>query len=281
MAKGHLYAGVAAKRVGVPVVWWQHTIPGSRIDRVAARVPAAAVVCGSDVAVAAQRAITPRNRIVKVHPGTAVGEVAARRGSGAPLRRRLGWGEAPVVGVVGRLQAWKGQDVFLRAAALLADDDPKVRFAVVGGAILGLEGSYPRDLHALAAELGVEDRVHFAGHQEDVYPWLDALDVVVHSSLAEPFGLVIVEAMALGKPVVATNVAGPTEIIEEGVSGLLVPPDDPERLAQAVRRVLDDPALGERLGGNAASRAAQFTDERAAAAFAAVIASVLGGVDAS
>jgi glycosyltransferase involved in cell wall biosynthesis len=274
--EAHLVAGVAAEAASVPAVFWQHDIaqraPG---ELRAASIPAAAIVCSSDHAVRAQRALTPRARIVKVHPGAPIAEIAARRGSGRRVREALGWGAAPLVGIVGRLDHWKGQDVFLRAARHVATRSPSVRFAVVGGAIIGTEGSIPDDLRRLAAELGLADRVHFAGHQDDVYPWFDALDVVVHASVAEPFGLVIVEAMALGKPVVATRVAGPTEIVEDGTSGLLVPPGDPRPTAAAIMQLLEDPELAERLGEQARQRAHAFSEERMGREFAALIRHVL------
>ena len=177
---------------------------------------------------------------MKIHPGVPVAEIALRRGDGASVRRLLVPEGGPLVGIVGRLDRWKGQDVFLRAASLVARRRPDARFAVVGGALIGYEGSYPDDLERLAAELGLADRVHFAGHQDDPYPWLDALDVAVLASEAEPFGLVVVEAMVLGTPVVATAPGGPEEIVEHGRSGLLVPSGAHEELATAILRVLDD-----------------------------------------
>ena len=189
-------------------------------------------------------------------------------GSGASIKRSLGWENNPTVGIVGRLQPWKGQEVFLQAAARLAEVREDIRFIVVGGAILGWEGSYPDDLRRLADDLGIADRVHFAGHQSTSHPWYDALDVVVHASFGEPFGLVLVEAMALGKPLVATGVGGPLEIVEDGTSGLLVPPGDPERLAEAVERILADPGLASTLSRGAAERAKAFTEERMAEEFA-------------
>jgi 2-polyprenyl-3-methyl-5-hydroxy-6-metoxy-1,4-benzoquinol methylase len=129
----------------------------------------------------------------------------------------------------------------------------------------------------LSTDLGIADRVHFAGHQADVYPWFDALDVVVHASHGEPFGLVLVEAMALGKPLIATAAGGPMEIIEEGISGLLVPPRDPERLAAAINHVLDDADLATALGHHAAERAKEFSEARMAERFADVLRQVTTG----
>jgi glycosyltransferase involved in cell wall biosynthesis len=275
-SKGHFYGGLAALAARVPAVWWQQGIPGpNRIELAARFVPSVAVVCSSDAAVSSQARLTPGRRIEKIHLGVPVQTVAARIGSGEAIRREVGW-QGPVVGIVGRLQPWKGQDVFLRAAAIVARAAPNVRFAVVGGAILGWEGSYPDDLRRLAGELGITDKVHFAGHQADVVPWFDALDVVVHASFGEPFGLVLLEAMALGKPLVAAADGGPLEIVEDGVSGLLVRPGDPERLASAVLRILRERRLAESLSAGSRVRAEQFSEQRMAAAFALLLSDIVG-----
>lgn len=192
------------------------------------------------------------------------------------MRAKFGWQERPVIGIIGRLQEWKGQDVFLRAATQVAALHPEAVFAVVGGAVLGWEGDYPVQLRRLADELGIADRVHFAGHQEDVYPWFDACDVVVHASLGEPFGLVLVEAMALGKPLVATAAGGPTEIIVDGESGLLVPPGDADSMAAAISRVLADDGLRARLATGAPKRAEVFDERAMTANFAALLDDIAG-----
>ena len=272
-SKGHVYGGLAAKLAGRPAVWWQQGTPTrSRIELAATAVPANAVVCSSRDAERAQRRLTPRHLVKLIHLGIEVDAIASRAGSGQAVRNRLGWESKQVVGIVGRLQPWKGQEVFLRAAAQIARRHPEARFAVVGGAILGWEGDYPQHLRRLAEELGIADLVHFAGHQDDVYPWFDAMDVVVHASFGEPFGLVLVEAMALGKPLVATADGGPLEIVEDGVSGLLVPPGDDKALAGAVEQILDDPTLAASLASAARRRADTFSSERTAHQFASLLA---------
>ena len=226
-SKGHALAGLGALGSRTPCVWWQHGIPHrSLIEMAAATVPAAAVVCSSATAARAQRRLTPRRRVELIHPGVDVAGLRARRGSGAAIRTRNGW-DGPVVGVVARLQPWKGQELFLRAAARVAATRPDVHFAVVGGALAGGESDYPAHLRKLVAELEIEDRVVFAGHQEDVYPWFDAFDVAVTASVGEPFGLVTLEAMALGTAVVGVRSSGTTEIVEDGSSGSLVPAGRP------------------------------------------------------
>jgi glycosyltransferase involved in cell wall biosynthesis len=177
---------------------------------------------------------------------------------------------------VGRLEPWKGQEVFLQAAARIAERCPDARFAVVGSAITDKLRAYPDQLERLAATLGLADRVHFAGHVDDTAPWFDALDVCVHATHGEPFGLVVVEAMAVATPVVATALGGPTEIVEHGTSGLLVPPGEPEPLADAVASILADERLAARLADGGAQRASRFSDDRMAAGFAAVLDGVLG-----
>jgi glycosyltransferase involved in cell wall biosynthesis len=237
-------------------------------------VPAAAVVCSGDYAVAAQRELTP-DGVSKVHLGAPVGSIVRRRGCGAALRGRLEYDGSPLVGIVGRLEEWKGQDLFLHAAARIADRHPAARFAIVGGAILGSEGSYPLRLRELTVELGIDDRVHFSGHVDDVFPWFDAFDVCVHATAGEPFGLVLVEAMALGTPLVATALGGPVEIVEDGRSGLLVAPGCQRALAEAVDAILGDAALAARLSTGGSRRAWRFTEERMAAGFADVLRRVL------
>ncbi len=281
-AKGHIYGGSAALLARVPEVWWQHGVPGhDRFDRVARRVPAAAVVCVSEEAVHVQERLTPRRKVRKVWPGLPVDTIARSRGMGTGVREELGLRGERLVGIVGRLQDGKGQDVFLHAAATVVRDHPDVRFAVVGGAILGWEGAYPDDLRRLADELGLGERVFFAGHREDVYAWFDALDVVVNASLGEGFPLVLLEALALGRPVVATALGGPSELIEDRRSGLLVPPGDADALAAAIDEVLRDRELAARLAHQASLRAQVFSEEAMARRFAAVIRDVLASRSAA
>jgi glycosyltransferase involved in cell wall biosynthesis len=117
----------------------------------------------------------------------------------------------------------------------------------------------------------LEGRVIFAGWQAEVPLWLQAMDVVVNASAEEPFGLTIVEAMALGKAVVATAGGGPLEIIRDTVDGLLVPPGDSRALASAVIRILGDADLAGRLGQAAQERASEFSSRAYAPRFAEAV----------
>jgi glycosyltransferase involved in cell wall biosynthesis len=268
----HVYAGLAAMSLNVPAVWWQHgSAPRSLRERVAAAVPASAVVCSSEATRNAQQRLSPNRRVEVVYPGIPVAEIRRWRGRGEAVRETLGWDAHPIVGILGRLSPWKGQSTFLEAASLLASKRPDVRFVVAGGALMGREGAYPECLRQLAESLGIGDRVHFAGHVDEPYAWLDALDVVVHASRGEPFGLVIVEAMALGKPVVCARDGGPVEIVADQECALTVPPLDHRSLTAAVMRVLEEPGLAEALSKRAASRAEAFSEEKVAEELAGIL----------
>jgi glycosyltransferase involved in cell wall biosynthesis len=270
--RSQLLAGPAASHAGRPCVWWQQDFPDSSPPALLdGSIDAAAAVCSSDAVLAEQCAAAPWLPAVKVPLGIAVNEVAARRGSGERVRAALAVGSTPLIGIAGRLAANKRQDLFLRAAARVARERPDARFLVIGGEILGTERAYAAELPALARALGIDDRVVFAGHQVDPYAWIDALDVLVHAAEREPFGLVVVEALALSRPVVAIDAAGPSEILAGG-HGLLCPPGDAAVLASAILRALADPSVA----ACAHARAHRFTDERMAAAFATVLDGVAG-----
>jgi glycosyltransferase involved in cell wall biosynthesis len=275
--KGHIYGGLAARAARRPAVWWQHGTPTrSPMEVLAAGIPAAAIVANSTDSAEAQQRLARRHRIEVIRPGIDLATVRRSLGAGAALRREHGWGDLPLVGIVGRLQEDKGQDLFLRAAARVAATHPDARFLVVGGAVLGWEGDYPERLRQLAHQLGVAHRVDFVGHQADPYPWLDALDVVVQASWRESFGLVIPEAMALGKAVVTTASGGPTHIVESGVSGLVVPPGDSEAMSRAIGRILGDGMLRSTLQQGARVRADSFDDAGMVDRLATVLSEVSG-----
>lgn len=166
----------------------------------------------------------------------------------AAARARLGLPtEGPVVGTVGRLVAWKGHDVFLRALAQMAPAWPGLRGLIVG-APEKHDLRPEAKLRALAAGLGLAERVCFTGYRSDVPQVLPAMDVFVHAAVEpEPFGRVIIEAMAARVPVVAACAGAVPEIMDDGATGLLVAPGDVTGLAAAVARLLEDRALARRL----------------------------------
>ena len=179
---------------------------------------------------------------------------------------------APVVGEIARLCDVKGQRELIAALQRL----PGVQ-AVLVGEDLEAGGRFRRRLEAEAEELGVRDRVTFAGYRpaDEVLP---ALDVLVLPSWTEGMPITVLEAMAHGKPVVATPVGGTAEVVVDGETGLLVPPRNPERLAEAIGRILADPALARRFGEAGRARVrAHFSADAMARRVLAIYDDVVGG----
>jgi len=161
----------------------------------------------------------------------------------ATARQQFGVGSAPVIGAFGRIAPWKGQHVLLEALPQL----PGVHVLFVGDAIFG-EDAYGQKLREQAVALDVADRAHFLGFRQDIPLLMSAVDMVVHTAVeAEPFGRVLVEGMLARKPVVATRGGGTPEIIENDVSGLLVPPSDVKALVAAIGGLLANPASAQKL----------------------------------
>lgn len=167
------------------------------------------------------------------------------------LKRELDVVGVPVVGAFSRLAPWKGQHVLLEALVHL----PGVHALLVGDASFGEEG-YARALRERARTLGVADRAHFLGFREDIPRLMRLTDLVVHSATTpEPFGRMIVEGMLARRPVVASRAGGVTEIVEDGVSGILVPPERPRALASALANLLADPSRSRALAEEGYARA--------------------------
>lgn len=169
-------------------------------------------------------------------------------------------GLGPHIGLFGQIVPWKGQRVFLDAAARLTPKHPDAHFHIVGALAHEDDRPYEDDLRQMVERPPLSGHATLDGYQPDARAWMAAMDVVVHASTEmEAFGLVIAEAMALGKPVVATRVGGPEEIIEDGVTGLLVAPGDAGALAAAITRALNEPEMGIRA---AAAVRERFSPER-------------------
>jgi glycosyltransferase involved in cell wall biosynthesis len=168
-------------------------------------------------------------------------------------RARLGLTEhREVVGTVGNFTRKKDQACLLRAVALLVAQGRPVHAVLVGS------GPLEAELRALSAALNVESRVMFTGMRDDVFEVLCAFDVFALSSRYEGLPIALLEAMAARVPPVATRVGGIPEVITDGRDGLLVEPEDPESLARAISRLLDDPCLRSNIGEAAAARSAEF-----------------------
>jgi glycosyltransferase involved in cell wall biosynthesis len=160
--------------------------------------------------------------------------------------------DAPLVGMVGRISHWKGQEILIEAAALVLQNHPDVHFVAVGSYFAD-ESHYLKKLESLIDSLGLSSRFHLSGYRSNVTDVYRSLDIfVLPSRKPEPFGLVTVEAMMQGRAVIATNHGGTCELILEGVSGMLVPPSQPRALATTIELLLADRILREKLGKAAA-----------------------------
>jgi len=165
------------------------------------------------------------------------------------------------------LQHWKGQHVFLRAAALLAGRGLPFTAIVAGGTLFDIEPEYAGELERLAAAPSLAGKVRFLGNRRNPQDWMNACDVVVHASVEpEPWGLVVAEAMACGRAVIASAAGGPLEMIDHKRTGWLTAPGDEVALASWLEILLANPALRAELGAAARSHAeAEFDPRRAAA----------------
>jgi glycosyltransferase involved in cell wall biosynthesis len=170
----------------------------------------------------------------------------SRRQVRSNLREELGIGQAfPVLGYVGRIMPEKDLETWLRAAALVAQKYPQAQFVLVGE---GRDGETLQRLRELAGTLGIAERVHFPGYREHLLPVYATFDLFVLSSVREGLPNSILEAMALGLPVVTTDVAGAKELVIDRQTGFIVPQRDVYSLAQAILTVVGNDRLRLRLG---------------------------------
>jgi glycosyltransferase involved in cell wall biosynthesis len=263
-------AAVATRR---PCVWWCHGyVPreksGLEPIALAQRMFSGELIFANSEFTAAQlapdfpaqtiRVIRPSVDLEKFRPDPAAG-ARVRREAGIPI-------DQPLIGIFGRLQHWKGQHVFLRAAALLAGRGLPFTAVVAGGTLFGIEPEYSGELERLAAAPSLAGRVRFLGNRRNPQDWMNACNVVVHASVEpEPWGLVVAEAMACGRAVLASSAGGPLEMIDHKRTGWLTTPGDEVALATWLEILLANPALCAELGAAARQHAEVEFDPRRAA----------------
>ncbi len=253
--KSGVYGCVAARLARVPAIWHVHDrmaedyLPHAAtvlIRTLVAHLPAAVIANSRSTLATVARPGLVAEVIASPVPTIAVPTGDGER-DGATLR----------VGMVGRLAPWKGQHVFLAAFAQ-AFPDGGAEAVIVGAALFG-ESTYEDDLREQVTRLGLDGRVRFTGFLADVGDFLVSLDVLVHASvIPEPFGQVVVEGMAAGLAVVASDAGGPAEVITHGCDGVLVAPSDPDALAQALLDLAGDADGRHALGVAARKRARDF-----------------------
>lgn len=245
----HQYGALAAVAAGIPVVvHTKHgrnqllTAKGLWLERIAGRLTNTVVPVSEDAAeVAHTIERVPANRIQVIRNGIAVGAAPSEPSDAARWRAVH----------VARLNGVKDQVTLLRAVRLVIDREPRFEMDIVG------DGEERLALERLASDLGIADRVHFHGFQDDVRSYLEQAGQFVLSSVSEGIALTLLEAMAAGLPVVATNVGGNREVVVQGKTGLLVPPRDPQAMADAMLSLMADPTKARSLGRAGRERVAR------------------------
>ena len=188
----------------------------------------------------------PAEKMTRIYNGVNMKMFAP--GVGGRLRKELGFADnTKLVGMVANLRQSKGYEHFIQAARQVADAVPEARFLAVGEKDEGIA----KHLESLVQRLNLADRFFFLGFRADVAEILHGLDVFVLSSVSEGLSIATIEAMAAGKPVVVTRSGGPQEIVEDGRTGILVPPADPQALAVKICDLLGNPELAATLSQNA------------------------------
>ncbi len=258
------YARLAAALMQVPIIidHWHGFTRFSRKRRLICRVlgyftdVSIAVSQGVRDYLLSQIGLDPAK--VRVVPnGVDLAAIDAAR-PGPEVRRELGLSAGvPLLGLVGRLDHWgKGHKELFEAMAALKERYP-LHALIIGG------GRRKREVRSLAASLGLAEVVHFLGHRRDVPDLLNALDIFILPSYSEGVSLALLEAMAAARPVIVSRVGGLPEVVEQGKTGLLIPPRDADALAEALARLLDDPDFAKKLGASARRRVrAHFSLDR-------------------
>jgi glycosyltransferase involved in cell wall biosynthesis len=262
--EGVITATLAGRAAGVPIVIGEETAdPAGRrwtghlflralsvlADRMIGVSPQVSEYLIRSLRIPAEKVVTINNGVIEP-PAPSASEVAAVRASMGACPDEI------VIGTVGRLfDAHKKTSDVIRALAALRSSYPAVRLLVVG------EGPDQPMLQALAGQLGVADRVFFAGYQPNTAAYFGAMDIFVHVPASEAFGLVLVEAMFGGRPIIAGRVGGiPTVIGDDG--GILIPSEEPDRLAAELLRLIQDPEARQRLGRRGLERARRHFSHR-------------------
>ena len=264
---GGLHAVLAMRGCSLPLVWHVRDLkPTGLAGRIIARRAGAVLPVSQAVASRLARDGMDASKVHVIHNGIDPERFRPLLDS-RQVRQKFNLpSDAPLVAVVGQLTPWKGHDVLLRAWGELRRRSSRAVLLIVGSALWHDDAKWEDRLKSLADNLRLEGSVRFLWRQSDVASIVGAASILVVPSLAEPFGRVALEAMALSKPVVGTNAGGLPEVVADGVTGVLVPPGDAQALADAMERVLTDAQLAERLGRAGAARVREsFHIDRTAA----------------
>ncbi len=277
-ARAMLYAGPAAKRFTIPCVWHVRVLERDVIlDRIRAHYASAIIANSKAVSNSLVAIVGIKKCIDVIYNGFDL--EAAGKVEPLDLKKEFGLPNLPVVLCVGRFTRWKAFEDVIKACGILQKRKVDVSLLIVGESHKE-EADYEASLKELVKKEMVRN-VCFSGWRNDVHAIMKSVDVFVLPSRNEPFGRVIVEAWASGLPVISTNCGGPTELIKDGSSGLLVPVGAVEAMAEMIEKVIKDKTLAKHLSEAGAERAMQFSISRHAEHMLAMyrnIIATMGGV---
>jgi glycosyltransferase involved in cell wall biosynthesis len=269
--KAGVYGILACRALGIPVVWHvRDRISADYIPRPAVRLIRALVRLADGLVANSTATLETVSSAARQSRQWVISDSVEL----SPYPREAD-GAATTFGMLGRIAPWKGQDLFLRAFAS-AFPDGEERAVVVGAPMFG-EEDYEREVHQLAASLGLTGRVEFRGFREDIWRELARFDVLVHASvIPEPFGQVVLEGMAAGLAVLAPDEGGPAAVIADGETGRLFRSRDAGSLAAAMRELSEDGSARERLGASARGAVQPYRPDAVAGRLEQVYECVLG-----
>jgi glycosyltransferase involved in cell wall biosynthesis len=259
--KADLLGGVTGRLLGIPVVWHVRDrispeyIPGNivKIFRILAKIIPTRIIANSASTLYSISAESMSQRDagqgVVIHDGVDIEKYT--------VHDECSKDHWITIGLIGRISPWKGQDVFIEAVRLIYRYYPNVRFQIIGSVTFG-ETDFCQRIQQLLQMYKLTDIIELVGFESNIPRRLSTLDIVVHASvIPEPFGQVIIEAMAAGKPVIATNGGGVPEIVCDGINGILIPMKDAESMALAMTKLIIDKALCSRMGSAARSHVSE------------------------
>jgi glycosyltransferase involved in cell wall biosynthesis len=260
--RSNLFGAIAAKIKNVPIVWHERCLERGRIDsdNIFSFLPDR-IICNSSAV---------RNRFTKEKINTKIKTILNGVDlrefdpglNGRVIRKEFNIGEDEfIIGTVGRIDPEKGYEYFLESARIILQDFKNIRFLVVGGAFNN--PSLERSLYEMSVEKGIDKRTIFTGFRRDIPQILASMDVVVLPSGIDACSRVLFESMAMRRPLVAANAGGTPEVVQEGVTGLLVKPGDSSEMAKCIMKLLNNKGLAEQYGNAGRKRVeAMFTIER-------------------
>jgi sugar transferase (PEP-CTERM/EpsH1 system associated) len=249
-----LYGTIAAKLVGVPaVINTRHGRAPKHTNRFVWGMNDAIVSISNDAKnELLKNNIIDQRKVSVIYNGIDL-DIFKSRISQNDVKSSLGLDSSFVIGTVSRLSSEKDQVGLIKAFAMIVSAEPASRLVFAG------DGPLKNELEGLTDNLGVKDKVSFLGFRDNVSDIMQAFDVFVLSSLQEGISLSLLEAMALGRPTVVTNVGGNPEVVVDGITGLVCPPEDPEALASAITKIMKDRDAAGGMGESGRKRVeAQF-----------------------